>query len=252
MSQAQIKYIQSLSQQKYRKAYNTFLVEGSKNAKEWLSSNKKIEIIAALPEWLAENQKLITLHPEATVLELKDFELQKISVLKTAQSVLLVINKPEVPELPQKLKEWSLYLEEIKDPGNIGTILRIADWFGIRHIFHSEHCVEIYNPKVVQATMGSLLRVSLYSLEPEQLVAQVVRKDYPLYATTLDGENILKQKELKRVPGIIALGNESKGLSDYLVKYAHHHLKIEGKGEAESLNVGVAAGIFCALLTSSS
>lgn len=251
MSQAQIKYIQSLSQQKYRKAHNTFIVEGSKNAKEWLASDNKTEIIAGLPKWLSENQNLLKLHPEAVIIELKEFELQKISALKTAQSVLLVVAQPAVPAIPKNLKEWSLYLEEIKDPGNMGTILRIADWFGIRPIFYSENCVEIFNPKVVQATMGSLLRISLHPVSTEQLTEQIIRPDYPLYATSLNGENVLTSQQEEWQPGVIALGNESKGISEQLENKAQYKLKIVGKGGAESLNVGVAAGIFCALLTGS-
>lgn len=250
MSQAQIKYIQSLSQQKYRKANNTFLVEGSKNAKEWLQSAYQIEIIAGLPQWLEANQDLLRLHPEASVLTLKEFELQKVSSLKTAQSVLLVIQQAANNRFPDYLNEWSLFLEEIKDPGNMGTILRIADWFGIQHVFYSEHCVEIYNPKVVQATMGSLLRVSLYPATANQIIQNIVRNDYPLYATTLDGENIFANKQSKRTPGIIAMGNESTGISTEIMNAASYRLTIEGKGRAESLNVGVATGIFCALLTS--
>lgn len=248
MTKAQIKYIQSLSRQKYRKAYNSYLVEGNKNAKEWLASDLQIEFIVAIPEWLTENQNLIARHREATLLTVKDFELQKISLLKTAQSVLLVVKETEQNKTPHDKAEWSFYLEDIKDPGNMGTIIRIADWFGIHHIFHSEECVEIHNPKVVQATMGSSLRVQLHRISTEILLEKVIEKDYPLFASALDGEDLKINHQSMQAPGVIALGNESIGLSELLLQQATYRLKIPGNGSAESLNVGVAAGIFCAFL----
>ena len=249
MSQTQIKLIQSLSRQKYRKAHNAYLVEGSKNAKEWLASEQKIKIIAALPEWLAQHQAEIARKPEATVLPLKEFELQKISTLKTPQSVVLVVEKPEIKAVKIPGNEWSLFLEEVRDPGNVGTIIRIADWFGIQQIFYSENCVEIYNPKVVQATMGSLIRVCPLPCPVEQLFTEISSEQLPLYAASLDGNDIKSFSVQKLVPGVIALGNESLGLSQTLQNHAHFKLKIPGRGHAESLNVAVATGILCSWLT---
>lgn len=251
MIQSQIKFIRSLAAQKYRKAHNAYLVEGSKNAKEWLQSGQKIELVAALPEWLLENEALVRRHSEAEIVPIKAVELQKISTLKTAQSVLLVVEKQPLAALPTNLAEWSLYLENISDPGNLGTIIRIADWFGIHYIFYSENCVELYNPKVVQATMGSLLRISFHCLEKEELINKIISKNYPLYATSLAGKDFLKLREKEKIPGILAMGNESRGLSDFLIENANYQLKIEGRGKAESLNVAVAAGILCAFLTQS-
>lgn len=249
MSQTQIKFIQSLSRQKYRKAHNAYLVEGSKNAKEWLASEQKINIIAALPEWLAQHEADIARQPEATVLPLKDFELDKISALKTPQSVVLVVEKPEIKAVTIPRQQWSLYLEEVKDPGNMGTIIRIADWFGIQQIFHSDNCVEIYNPKVVQASMGSLIRVSTQLCPVEQLFREISAEQLPLYAASLEGNNIKSISVHNLVPGVIAMGNESLGLSPALQAQAQHKLKIPGKGGAESLNVAVATGILCSWLT---
>lgn len=249
MSQTQIKFIQSLSQQKYRKAHNAYLVEGSKNAKEWLESEQKIKFVAALPEWLAEHAAEVARQPEAIVLPLKEFELQKVSTLKTPQSVVLVVEKPEIKAIKIPGNKWSLYLEEVKDPGNMGTIIRIADWFGIQQIFCSENCVEIYNPKVVQATMGSLIRVTTLPCPVEQLFADVSAEKLPLYAASLDGDDIKSLPVQNLKPGIIAMGNESLGLSLNLQNHAHFKLKIPGKGHAESLNVAVATGILCSWLT---
>ncbi|HET8574083.1 MAG TPA: RNA methyltransferase [Edaphocola sp.] len=249
MSQTQIKFIQSLSRQKYRKAHNAYLVEGSKNAKEWLASPEKINIIAALPEWLAQHQNEIAQQPKAVILPLKEFELQKISTLKTPQSVVLVVEKPEQTDIKIPKNRWSLYLEEIKDPGNMGTIIRIADWFGVQQIFYSENCVEIYNPKVVQASMGSLIRVATMPCPAEQLYNETSADNLPLYAASLEGRNLKNCQPDRLRPGIIAMGNESLGLSRALQDHAHFKLKIPGKGQAESLNVAVATGILCSWLT---
>jgi len=249
MSQTQIKFIQSLSRQKYRKAHNAYLVEGSKNAKEWLASEQKIKIIAALPEWLAEHEAEIARQPEAIVLSLKEFELEKISTLKTPQSVVLVVEKPAIKVVKIPNNKWSLYLEEVKDPGNMGTIIRIADWFGIQQVFYSENCVEIYNPKVVQASMGSLIRVATLPYPVEQLFADISPEQLPLYAASLEGNDIKSFPVRNLIPGVMAMGNESLGLSPTLQNHAHHKLKIPGKGGAESLNVAVATGILCSWLT---
>lgn len=249
MSQTQIKFIQSLSRQKYRKAHNAYLVEGSKNAKEWLASGQKINIIAALQGWIDQHREEIARQPQAFVLPLKEFELQKISTLKTPQSVVLVIEKPEPLDIKIPENHWSLYLEEIKDPGNMGTIIRIADWFGIKQVFYSENCVEIYNPKVVQATMGSLIRVTTLPCPLEKLFSVVSTEKLPLYAASLEGENLKTIQPEKLRAGIIAMGNESLGLSQTLQNHAHFKLKIPGKGHAESLNVAVATGILCSWLT---
>jgi TrmH family RNA methyltransferase len=139
--------------------------------------------------------------------------------------------------------QWSLYLEKIRDPGNMGTIIRTADWFGINQIFCSPDCVEIYNPKVVQASMGSLLRVRVTEMETASFLEQNTR---PVYAAVLDGKDLrqLEQPEY----GVIAMGNESQGLSSLLIDAANHKVMIPGSGGAESLNVAVATGILCAKL----
>lgn len=249
MNQSQIKYIKSLSRQKYRKAYNAYLVEGSKNAKEWLQSDKTIKIIAALPDWIENHHTEIHKHPEAELLHLQPFELEKISNLSTAQSVLLVVEQESGNRISQGLNEWCLYLEEIKDPGNMGTILRIADWFGIRTVYYSENCVEIYNPKVVQATMGSLLRVNTVFCPVNELLDLVSERKIPLYAAAIEGEDLNHFRGKYLDPGILAMGNESNGLSVSLLEKADYKIKIPGGGGAESLNVGVATGILCAWVT---
>lgn len=244
MTKAQIKFIQSLSRQKYRKEYNAYVVEGDKNAKEWLQSGCKVQYIAANSQWLDLNKTLIKKHPEAEALPAEDFELEKITSLQHAQQVVLVVGKPAaLPYIPVK-GQWSLFLEKIQDPGNMGTIIRTADWFGISQVICSTDCVEIYNPKVVQASMGSLLRVNTLEMDTEEFLQ---KNNQPLYAAYLGGTDMRLLKESE--PGVIAMGNESQGLSRQIVERATHKITIPGAGTAESLNVSVAAGILCAQLT---
>jgi TrmH family RNA methyltransferase len=243
MTKAQIKFIQSLSRQKYRKEYNAYVVEGDKNAKEWLQSGCKVQYIAANGQWLDLNKTLIKKHPEAELVPAEDFELEKITSLQHAQQVILIIEKPAaLPFIPVK-GQWSLFLEKIQDPGNMGTIIRTADWFGISQVICSPDCVEIYNPKVVQASMGSLLRVNILEMDTEEFLQ---KNNQPLYAAYLGGTDMRLLKEPK--PGVIAMGNESQGLSHQIVESATHKITIPGAGTAESLNVSVAAGILCAQL----
>lgn len=244
MTKAQIKFIQSLSRQKYRKEHNAYLVEGDKNAKEWLQSGSAIRYIVAGRLWMDAHADLVRLHPETECVFAEDFELEKITGMQTAQLALLVVQQPDPHSFVSEKGAWSLYLEKIQDPGNMGSMIRTADWFGIRQVICSPDCVEVFNPKVVQASMGSLLRVKIVEMDSAQLLHE---KEQLLYAAYLGGEDMrsLKQPE----PGIIAMGNESRGLSALLADAADHKITIPGIGGAESLNVSVAAGILCAQLT---
>lgn len=245
ISKAQIKNIQSLSRQKYRKEYNLYLVEGDKNCKEWLRFSCKIAQIYALQSWVDNHQQLLAQHPESELNIVEEFELDKITSLKHAQQVLMVVEKPKFQELKLDGNEWVLFLEKIQDPGNMGTIIRTADWFGISKILITPDCVEIFNPKVVQSTMGSLLRIDFYEIGLQEL-AKLMNAKTPLYAACLEGKNIHEFKT--PYPGIIAMGNESQGLSHELLQLADFKLTVPRIGAAESLNVGVATGIICAVL----
>jgi TrmH family RNA methyltransferase len=247
MTNAQIKFIQALARQKYRKEHKAFIIEGSKSAKEWLDSEASIRQVIAVPEWLSENESLLKRHPKAEIIVAAGFELSRISLLSQAGEVLLVVDIPEEQALTIPGNSWSLYLEQIQDPGNMGTIIRIADWFGIGRVLLSEGCVEIYNPKVVQATMGSLLRVHIHQIAATSLPGLLRDKNQVLYATSLHGDNLFTRKG-RLQPGIIAMGNESRGLSDLVLQLATCQIRIPRLGGAESLNVGVATGIVCATL----
>lgn len=245
LTKAQIKYIRALSQQKYRKEYDQFIAEGNKIAKEWLRSDTNISKVLATEGWLQENDHLLAQHPDAEVVTVLPHELEQVSTLKTPNDILLVVNKPKVtPFAP--VDDWVMALDALQDPGNMGTIIRIADWFGIKHLILSEGCVDVYNPKVVQSTMGSHTRVNIYY---EHLADVLSNSDMPVYAAVLGGENIFELKN--KQPGIIIIGNESQGIAPELQEMATHKITIPGKGGAESLNAGVSAGIICALLTAS-
>jgi TrmH family RNA methyltransferase len=242
LSKAQNKYIRSLSQQKYRKEHNVFIAEGDKIAREWLASEEMVQMIVGVQEWIDANQSLIHKHPTASVHIVSEAELGTISLLQTPNQVLLVVGRtPQYPEL--ELKGWCIALDDLQDPGNMGTIIRIADWFGIKDIVCSPNCVEAYNPKVVQAAMGGHLRVAIHTAD-----LQAVLKDtkLPVFAATLGGKSVYEMKRMKA--GILVIGNESKGISEAIQALATEKITIPKKGGAESLNAGVSAGILCSLL----
>jgi RNA methyltransferase, TrmH family len=242
LSGAQNKYIRSLTQQKFRNEYKVFIAEGGKVAHEWLSASGDIRMVVATSEWAEHNRKLVSGHPEASLHIVKEHELEALSALQTPRDVLLVLPMPEKKNVPV-LKEWYLALDDIQDPGNMGTIIRIADWFGIRHLICSPGCADAYNPKVIQSAMGGHLRVSIYEEELSQVLPAM---NLPLIAATLNGENVYNVKRMEA--GVLIIGNESRGISAQVAKLATKAVAIPRKGGAESLNAGVSAGILCALL----
>jgi TrmH family RNA methyltransferase len=245
LTKAQSKYIRSLSQQKYRKEHNVFIAEGDKIAREWLASTADIEIIAATKQWAAENDEAIAHHHEAIIAIIEEHELQAISQLQTPNKVLLVVRKPvEQGVIALKHDEWAIALDGIQDPGNMGTIIRTADWFGIRQVICSEDCVDIYNPKVVQAAMGSHLRINFHTGDLHTILHEIAM---PICVAVLDGHNIYEH-ELP-TGGVLVIGNEGRGVGEDIIHMARHKLTIPRKGGAESLNAAVSAGILCALLT---
>lgn len=242
LSKAQNKYIRSLSQQKYRKEYNVFVVEGDKIAREWLTSGSGIKTIVATEAWAEQNKALIGKHTTADYYTTTEQELQSISSLQTTNSALLVVERI-TSELPSGINEWCIALDGLQDPGNMGTIIRIADWFGIKHIICSPNSVDAYNSKVVQAAMGGHLRVNIYEQNLTTFLSSV---KMPVIAATLGGENVY---EIDRMDaGVLVIGNESKGISPEIQKLATKQVTIPRKGGAESLNAGVSTGILCSLL----
>lgn len=234
---SKLKYIQSLGQKKPRDEAGAFIAEGPKLVKELLeSAPDAIEEIYALKEWIEENKKLLT---KNTVVEISDQELERISQLSTPNKVLAVIKKISTDEPIFTKEKITLALDTIQDPGNLGTIIRTADWFGVEQIVCSKDCADVYNPKVVQATMGSIARAKIFYVDLGKWLAQ--QKDVRIYAAVLEGQDVTAMKKINE--GIILIGNESKGISNEILKLANVKITIPKKGKAESLNAAVAAGV---------
>lgn len=246
LSTNQIKHIRSLHQQKFRKTYKLFLAEGPKIVNELRHSNFEIDTILALPSWIENNRKKLSENTELIPLTTK--ELKRISTLKTPNEVVAVVIIPEQKnEKPDAKKELVLVLDDIRDPGNLGSIIRTADWFGIRQIVCSSKCVEVYNPKVVQSTMGSMFRVQVSYQDLSELF-HARAKNTPVYGALLEGKNIYK--ETLALNGFLVIGSESHGLSKEVLRHVTHPLLIPAFGpnksqHAESLNASVATAILC-------
>jgi TrmH family RNA methyltransferase len=233
----QVKYIQSLGQKKSRDEENRFIAEGPKLVGELLAAgNCRVAQLYALKEWIDEHSNRID---DPKVIEVSAGELEKISQLTTPNQVLAVIEKTQWKNDAEIKGTISLALDTIQDPGNMGTIIRLADWFGIKNIFCSTDCADVYNPKVVQASMGSISRVRVEFTGILSLLKE--NKDVPIYAAVLNGRDITKMEKISE--GIIVIGNESKGINEEILKLANVQITIPGKGKAESLNAGVATGI---------
>jgi TrmH family RNA methyltransferase len=233
LSKKEIKDIQSLGHKKFRTALKLFLAEGPKIVRELYELiPQQVEKIYATTAWIKANQDLAS---QGTVMEVTEDELEKISQLHTPNEVLAVIRQFEYQEPPAST--FTLYLDTIQDPGNLGTIIRIADWFGVKQVVCSAGCADLYNPKVVQSTMASIARVSVYYDENNWLAKQEV----PIYAAVLEGESVYKHQGTGQ--GVLIIGNESKGIGPEVLKYATHKVTIPKPGQAESLNAAVATGI---------
>jgi TrmH family RNA methyltransferase len=239
LSKKIVKYIQSLSHKKFREEEGAFAAEGTKVVSEFLLSDRmRCTMICAEKEWLLENDALLKKITPENIFETNDHWLKSVSQLKTPNKVVAVFKKksPEVPDLTGKI---SLMLDYLQDPGNMGTMIRIADWFGVENIICSENCVDCYNHKVVQSAMGSLARVNIFYTDLTSFIN--ANKEIKVYAATLSGSNIFKFSKIEE--GIILIGNEANGIKKDLLQLAPHQITIPRYGHAESLNAAVAAGI---------
>ena len=265
ISKNKIKYIRSLELKKNRNKEGKFVAEGFKVVDDLLAL-QPADLIVATSEWLKGKH----LAAQTEVIEVTEEELKKVSFLQHPQQVLAVFkqdagcskqdccNKQDSNNSQEEAEEknfgfskintseLNLALDGVQDPGNLGTIIRIADWFGITHIYCSQDTADVYNPKVVQATMGSIARVKV---EYGNLLGLVesLPADVPVYGTLLDGDNIYQQQLENR--GLIVMGNEGKGISPALAKKVNRRLLIpnfpEGRATADSLNVAIATAITC-------
>lgn len=245
LSKSRISHIRSLHQKKNRQESQTFIAEGSKLILELLGSGFIVESVYATVNWLQRfGDKTISAGETVTVSEQ---ELEKISALSTAPEVLALVKIPDYKADFEKMANgFSLVLDGIRDPGNLGTIIRIADWFGIEDIVCSPDSAEVWNPKVVQASMGSIIRVRIHEENLESYFS-ALPKDLPVYGTFLNGNNIYQTSFGKK--GVLVIGNESNGIRPETEKFISHKITIpsfavNGNG-AESLNAAVATAIAC-------
>ncbi len=236
ISKNEVKYIQSLHNKKERLATGLFLVEGSKLVAEVLQSAFVVQKVYATDQWLQQYESL-----NVPVCSITDDELHKISTLRTPNQVLALVQMPTQEE-PDYCNKTTLVIDGIQNPGNLGTIIRIADWFGIGQMVCSTDTVECYNPKVIQSTMGSFLRVRVTYTHLEEWL-QACR--CPVVGTLLQGRNLYSEADtLAAMPSLqIVIGNEGQGIRANILPYITHPITIPRFGEAESLNAAIATGI---------
>lgn len=237
------KIVQNLEKKKFREKYNLFKIEGDKLVKELLLSDFKIHTILASKNWLETNQLPAGAY---TLTEVETREMAGISNFPSPPEVMALAEIPVyTPDNNQIQQSLSLVLNGIQDPGNIGTILRVADWFGIRNIFCDDDCANVYNPKCVQATMGAIFRVKVHYTDLLPLIRSFRHTDFPSYGTFLNGQNIYKTSLSSK--GFIIMGNEGRGIRPEVEKLVDVRLTIpnftNNTFSTESLNVGVATGI---------
>ncbi|HEY9113277.1 MAG TPA: RNA methyltransferase [Bacteroidales bacterium] len=245
LSKAKIKLINSLKLNKYRREHKLFLAEGSINVLDFLQSEIQVVELFATADWSVKHAEKLE-NIEVSIVSQKEFG--KITALKTPSEVLALLAIPEYPEFSlRKVNDLVLMLDDIKDPGNLGTIIRTADWFGIRQIICSLETVDAYNPKVVQASMGSLARVEVHYAGLSN-VLKTKPEDLPVFGALLDGKPLNEMKETKK--GIILIGSEAHGISEKLIPFIDEKLTIPAfqgtsSAKAESLNASIATAIIC-------
>ncbi|NVO03981.1 MAG: RNA methyltransferase [Bacteroidetes bacterium] len=247
LSKNQIKLITSLKIKKFREEHGLFCVEGIKMVSELLAQNKfEVVLVFATEKWIELNKN--TSHKKnIEINSISLAELNKISQLTSPNEVLALVKIPENKLSDIKIEnELILVLDDINDPGNLGTIIRTADWFGIKSIVCSENTVDLYNFKVIQSTMGSVFRVDLYYTSIYKFLSKN-KKTTKIYGALLDGTSIY-QANLSH-SGIIVIGNESKGISKEIVEIIENKIKIpsfsSNNESAESLNASIATAIIC-------
>jgi TrmH family RNA methyltransferase len=243
ISKSDIKYIQSLAHKKFRDEERLFIVEGVKMVEELISTaSENIERVFAIKNWVQRQLPNLVANELTVVIE--EHELAKISQHKTPNEVLALVKIPKFQNEYKTDNAITLVLDQIQDPGNLGTIIRTCDWFGINQIVCSLDTVDNYNPKVIQSAMGSILHVEvLYSSLPTFLSTV---QDIPIYAAVLNGKSIHDIAVAK--PSLVLIGNESNGISKEVLAFATEKITIPKLGQAESLNAAIASGIIISAL----
>lgn len=238
ITKSDVKYIQSLSHKKFREGEGVFIVEGVKMVKELIEEFPfQILHVYALQSWVDKSSISTSISCPISVVSQGDLE--RISQLKSANEVLCLVKIPKALSRAIQLSGLTLVLDQIQDPGNLGTIIRTCDWFGIKQIICSTDTVDAYNPKTVQSAKGSLLRVELLYTSLSTFLRSV--KDIPVYAAVLDGQSVLEVKF--EHPAVLVIGNEANGISEEVLQFTTHKIAIPKIGRAESLNAAIASAI---------
>lgn len=248
LSKNKIKYIRSLAQKKQRTADGVFVAEGRKLVADLLPYFTA-RYIAATEQWFSDNSQLSSFFPSDYDV-ITNEELCRISAQETPQSVLAIFEQQqdETPLSEAALSDLCLVLDDVQNPGNLGTIIRVADWFGIRHIYCSHNTADVYGPKTVQATMGSLSRVRVHYIDIKESLSAIQNCNIPVYGTFLSAPSIYDIPLSHK--GIIIMGNEGNGISPTVASYVNQRLFIppfpSDSITADSLNVAIATAIICA------
>ena len=238
MTKSDIKYIQSLAHKKKREEEGLFVVEGVKMVDELLLNfPDRIIKVYATETWINDRTEIVKKYKLFDCIDLESLE--RISFLHTANEVVALVSMPTVDMVPSFSNGVTLVLDQIQDPGNLGTIIRTADWFGVNQIICSVDTSDAFSPKVVQASMGSLMRLNIFYLELEPVLKHLC--EVPIYTAELNGESLFDFEF--RLPSVLVIGNESRGVSEKISKLATKKITIPKLGNAESLNASVAAGI---------
>jgi TrmH family RNA methyltransferase len=230
LTKSDIKRINSLKRKSKRNEYGLFVAEGVKIVQELMNSNFKIQQIFALQSELDQFKNAISVSEK---------DLGRITHLSSPNKVLALVEIPKMDKL-ESSNETILVIDGVNDPGNLGTIIRTADWFGIKQIICSENSVDCFNSKVIMSTMGSIFRVNI---SYQHLPSYLAKADLPIYGALLEGKSIY-QTEFSS-PSIILMGSESHGISEELIPLINHPVTIPGAGNTESLNLGISTAIFC-------
>ncbi|MBS1488637.1 MAG: RNA methyltransferase [Bacteroidetes bacterium] len=235
LSKARIKFIKSLQVKKYRKQEQSFVVEGAKSVIELLRSDFDTEVVVASAGFIRSYASILKKNRE--VIEATEKELAQLGSFQTNDAALAVA-KMKANKMPHLKDEFCLVLDDLHDPGNVGTIIRTADWYGIQNIVASEQTADFYNPKTISATMGSFTRVNIFYTNLTDFLS---KNKLPVYGTLMQGDNV--HRAVFGSSGLIVIGNESNGISEEVMPFITHPITIPQLGGAESLNAAIATGI---------
>lgn len=247
ISASQRKTVKSLSSAKGRKEHGAFIVERTKTVLELLDGPYPLRMLIATSKWYDEHRD-IYLHPDICF-QATTADMERMTTMRTPSDVIAVFDLPcqsQKLALPT-INSLTLALDGIQDPGNMGTIVRLADWFGVRDIYAGHDTVDVFNPKCILATMGSIARVTVHYCDLEEFLFSATQCNIPVWGTFLDGENIYRSLDRQAPTGIIVMGNEGKGISPRIAELVRNRIHIpafpNGRPGAESLNVAMATAI---------